>query len=211
MKNFIVITGGAGFVGANLISLLLKKTKFWQMKSKQLIIKQYQTEFKKGYLPEAIAILLEAMEQYQNDTELIQLLSELRTDYLILTEFKDAQISTIQGFKEKATNENYTNLILFETEWWSNFGFGGRNTSWEILSEALIKDPENDALLNAIEELNDCVDDAPTFADGMETIGQEVAKGTFPRDVFDYLVLALADPDYPDYFELAEEIADKKV
>ena len=28
MKNYIVVTGGAGFVGSNLISLLLKKTKF---------------------------------------------------------------------------------------------------------------------------------------------------------------------------------------
>ena len=28
MKNFIIITGGAGFVGSNLISLFLKKTKY---------------------------------------------------------------------------------------------------------------------------------------------------------------------------------------
>ena len=28
MKKYLVITGGAGFVGSNLISLLLKKTKF---------------------------------------------------------------------------------------------------------------------------------------------------------------------------------------
>ena len=28
MKNIIVITGGAGFVGSNLIEFLLKKTKF---------------------------------------------------------------------------------------------------------------------------------------------------------------------------------------
>jgi len=28
MKKIIVITGGAGFVGSNLINLLLKKTKF---------------------------------------------------------------------------------------------------------------------------------------------------------------------------------------
>ena len=28
MKNIIVVTGGAGFVGSNLIELFLKKTKF---------------------------------------------------------------------------------------------------------------------------------------------------------------------------------------
>ena len=28
MKNIIVITGGAGFVGSNLVSSLLKKTKY---------------------------------------------------------------------------------------------------------------------------------------------------------------------------------------
>ena len=28
IKNIIVITGGAGFVGSNLINLLLKKTKY---------------------------------------------------------------------------------------------------------------------------------------------------------------------------------------
>ena len=28
MKNIIVVTGGAGFVGSNLIKLLLKKNKF---------------------------------------------------------------------------------------------------------------------------------------------------------------------------------------
>ena len=42
MKNFIVITGGAGFVGANLISLLLKKTKF-----KIISIDNYSTGTKK--------------------------------------------------------------------------------------------------------------------------------------------------------------------
>ena len=28
MKNYIVVTGGAGFVGSNLIELLLSRTKF---------------------------------------------------------------------------------------------------------------------------------------------------------------------------------------
>ena len=34
MKNIIVVTGGAGFVGSNLIELLLKKTKYKIMKIK---------------------------------------------------------------------------------------------------------------------------------------------------------------------------------
>tara|TARA_B100000780_G_C21089069_1_gene438862 strand:- start:49 stop:936 length:888 start_codon:yes stop_codon:yes gene_type:complete len=45
MKNFIVITGGAGFVGANLISLLLKKTKF-----KIISIDNYSTGTKKNHI-----------------------------------------------------------------------------------------------------------------------------------------------------------------
>ena len=28
MKNLIIVTGGAGFIGSNLIEILLKKTKF---------------------------------------------------------------------------------------------------------------------------------------------------------------------------------------
>ena len=28
MKNLIIVTGGAGFIGSNLIKLLLKKTKY---------------------------------------------------------------------------------------------------------------------------------------------------------------------------------------
>jgi UDP-glucose 4-epimerase len=44
-KNIIVITGGAGFVGSNLITLLLKKTKF-----KIISIDNYSTGKKKNHL-----------------------------------------------------------------------------------------------------------------------------------------------------------------
>ena len=45
MKNFIVVTGGVGFVGSNLISLLLKKTKY-----KIISIDNYSTGKKTNHL-----------------------------------------------------------------------------------------------------------------------------------------------------------------
>ena len=44
MKNIIVVTGGAGFVGSNLISLLIKKTKY-----KIISIDNYSTGSKKNH------------------------------------------------------------------------------------------------------------------------------------------------------------------
>ena len=44
MKNIIVVTGGAGFVGSNLISFLLKKTRF-----KIISIDNYSTGKKKNH------------------------------------------------------------------------------------------------------------------------------------------------------------------
>ena len=45
MKNIIVVTGGAGFVGSNLISLLIKKTKF-----RIISIDNYSTGKKENHL-----------------------------------------------------------------------------------------------------------------------------------------------------------------
>ena len=45
MKNTILVTGGAGFVGSNLISLVLKKTKL-----KIISIDNYSTGIKKNHL-----------------------------------------------------------------------------------------------------------------------------------------------------------------
>ena len=42
MKNILVVTGGAGFVGSNLVSLILKKTKL-----KIISIDNYSTGSKK--------------------------------------------------------------------------------------------------------------------------------------------------------------------
>ena len=44
MKNYIIVTGGAGFVGSNLIEYLTNKTKF-----KIISIDNYSTGSKKSY------------------------------------------------------------------------------------------------------------------------------------------------------------------
>ena len=44
MQNLIIVTGGAGFVGSNLIELLLKKTKF-----KIISLDNYSTGSKKSF------------------------------------------------------------------------------------------------------------------------------------------------------------------
>ena len=45
MKNIIIVTGGAGFVGSNLINLFLKKTKF-----KIFSLDNYSTGNKKNHI-----------------------------------------------------------------------------------------------------------------------------------------------------------------
>ena len=45
MKNLIIVTGGAGFVGSNLIKLLLKKTK-----KKIISLDNYSSGNKKNHL-----------------------------------------------------------------------------------------------------------------------------------------------------------------
>ena len=51
-KKHIVVTGGAGFVGSNLINLLLKKTKF-----KIISIDNYSSGFKKNHLKNVLPAL----------------------------------------------------------------------------------------------------------------------------------------------------------
>ena len=45
MKNYIIITGGAGFIGTNLIKLLLKKTKY-----KIISLDNYSTGLKNNHV-----------------------------------------------------------------------------------------------------------------------------------------------------------------
>ena len=61
MKNIIVVTGGAGFVGSNLISLLLKKTK-----KKIISLDNYSSGTKNNHL------INSRVKYIQGDTKEIQ-------------------------------------------------------------------------------------------------------------------------------------------
>ena len=54
-KNTIIVTGGAGFVGSNLIEFLLKKTKY-----KKISIENYFSGHRKKHLKDNIAKYIKA-------------------------------------------------------------------------------------------------------------------------------------------------------
>ena len=63
MKNIIVVTGGAGFVGSNLISFLLKKTKF-----KIISIDNYSTGKKENHLKDRRVLYIKGNTKNINQT-----------------------------------------------------------------------------------------------------------------------------------------------
>lgn len=152
--------------------------------------------------------LIKSLLASPDDAELLDKLSYFFLDEESMNDFGGKHIFNISEIKYKASKPNRSRLALLEAE--LRMIHQDPQTTWETLAEALIDDPENGKLLAAIEALNECVEDAPTFADEMESIARRVATDSFPREVFEYLKLALADPDYPDYFELADKIADGK-
>ena len=63
MKDIIVVTGGAGFVGSNLISLLLKITKF-----KIISIDNYSTGKKENHLKDRRVLYIKGNTKNINQT-----------------------------------------------------------------------------------------------------------------------------------------------
>ena len=89
MKNIIVVTGGAGFVGSNLIELLLKKTK-----KKIISIDNYSSGSKKNHLKNSRVKYLEG-----NTSNIYDLLSNYK--YKINSLFHFGEFSRIyQSFKK---------------------------------------------------------------------------------------------------------------
>ena len=100
MKNLIVVTGGAGFVGSNLIEILLKKTKYqilsldnYSSGSKINHIKNKRVKYLKGYTLEIQKIL----DKYKKNIKSIFHFGEFSRIYQSFKKFNECYQSNSIG------------------------------------------------------------------------------------------------------------------
>ena len=120
MKKFIVITGGAGFVGTNLIELLLEKTKF-----KILSIDNYSSGYRKNhiknkrvkYLKGDTKYIVELLKNYKNKINSIFHFGEFARIYQSFKQFNKCYDSNSLGSKAvfKFCLDNNVKLIYSAT------------------------------------------------------------------------------------------------
>ena len=120
MKNYIVVTGGAGFVGSNLIECLIKKTKFniisldnYSSGSLKNHIKSYRVKYIKGSTVDIIKILA----KYKNKIDAIFHFGEFSRIYQSFKKFDQCYDSNNLGSKSvfKFCLDNKIKLIYSAT------------------------------------------------------------------------------------------------
>ena len=100
MKNYLVITGGAGFVGSNLIKLLLKKTKY-----KIISLDNYSSGTKKNHINNSRIIYINCntkqiekyLERYKDNIKSIFHFGEFARIYQSFIKFEQCLDSNIVG------------------------------------------------------------------------------------------------------------------
>ena len=120
MKKFIVITGGAGFVGSNLIELLLEKTKF-----KIISIDNYSSGYKKNHIKNKIIKYLKGdtkhinqlLKSYKNKINSVFHFGEFARIYQSFKQFNKCYDSNSLGSKAvfKFCLDNNIKLIYSAT------------------------------------------------------------------------------------------------
>ena len=102
-KNKIIVTGGAGFVGTNLINFLLKKTKF-----KIISIDNYSSGFKKNHIKNKRVTYLRGdtrnissiLKNSKNMNEILKTLSKIEKVYFNSSLFLDSILGSFTLLSE---------------------------------------------------------------------------------------------------------------
>ena len=130
MKNILVVTGGAGFVGSNLIELLIKKTKY-----KIISIDNYSSGSKKNhikssrinYINSETRQIYKILKKYKNKIDAIFHFGEFARIYQSFKKFNECYNSNSIGSKEvfKFCLDNKIKLIYSATS--ASFGNKGKD------------------------------------------------------------------------------------
>ena len=130
MKNFIVITGGAGFVGSNLINLLLKKTKFKIISIDNYssgIFKNHNSDKRVIYIKSDTKFISKVLNNYKNKIQSVFHFGEFARIYQSFLKMNECLDSNIIG-TNAVFNYCLTNKIkLIYSATSASIGNGGKD------------------------------------------------------------------------------------
>ena len=130
MKNYILVTGGAGFIGSNLIKYLLKKTKY-----KILSLDNYSTGLKKNHIKSARIKYIKGENQnitklfqsYKNNIKVIFHFGEFSRIYQSFLNYEECIRSNLKGSFEVVTFATKNKIKMIYSATSSMLGNDGKD------------------------------------------------------------------------------------
>ena len=130
MKNYILVTGGAGFIGSNLIKYLLKKTKL-----KILSLDNYSTGLKKNhiksnrikYIKGENQNITKLIQSYRNNIKVIFHFGEFSRIYQSFLNYEECIRSNLKGSFEVVTFATKNKIKIIYSATSSMLGNDGKD------------------------------------------------------------------------------------